>query len=252
MIYDAFALKIQDICRSRGIETLVHFTRIENINSILREGLIGRRNLELSGQDFLYNDEYRADNYPEAVSLSISFPNYQMFYRIREQRKTEGVNDSQWVVLLLDVKVLWELDCAFCQQNAASNAVRSIPLDERKKPEALKGMFDDFYDIKREDLLIPQNYTTHPQAEVLVFDQIPTQYIHVIHFWDATSLDNWRSNFNGTFSDKLTVKKEFFKPRSDYKLWQSNSSNDDGTSLVSEGDNEEHNVSDNVDDDIPF
>ena len=249
--FDSRPSQIRQICEERGIETLVHFTRIENLRSILQQGLIGRGFLEAQEQQFLWNDADRVDGHPEANCLSISFPNYQMFYSIREGMKLKEVNDSQWIVLLLDAKVLWELDCAFCQRNAASNAVRTIPLNERKKTEALKGMFDDFYDIKRQDLSIPQNYPTHPQAEVLVFDRIPTEYINAIHFWDATILKQWRSNYTGTFSNKFFVDRKYFDARSDFEVWRPKNFNDDGIPLsYFSDDNDEE--PDDFNDYIPF
>ena len=108
--------EIQQICKKRCITTLFHFTRIENLQSILHEGLIGRSILETRGKQFLWNDNDRSDCCPQATCLSISFPNYKMFWEIRKTKeKAEGIKDSQWVVLLLDAKVLWELDCAFCR-----------------------------------------------------------------------------------------------------------------------------------------
>ena len=125
--YQSRATQIQHFCMEHKITTLVHFTRIENLNSILQDGLLGRSILHERGQQFLLNDDYRADRCPEANCLSISFPNYQLFFRFRrERKKSEEVNDSQWVVLQLDAKILSELDCAFCQRNAASNPVHSI------------------------------------------------------------------------------------------------------------------------------
>ena len=199
--------QIHQICTERGITTLVHFTRVENLQSILQEGLIDRSLLEARRQQFLFNDPDRADGHKEAVCLSISFPNYQMFYSIRKRKKeTEGLDDAQWVILLLDVKVLWELDCAFCQENAARKAVSTTPLEVRKGPEGLKGMFGDFYDIRHQDLPIPNPYLTHPkdaypthpQAEVLVLDSIGIQYIKAIHFWNETTLEKWCPNYGNS------------------------------------------------------
>lgn len=240
--------QIQQFCEERGIKTLIHFTRIENLFTILQQGLIGRSHLEASKQPFLRNDHYRADRHPDANCLSISFPNYQMFYSIR---KSEKANDSQWVVLLLDAKLLWELDCAFCQRNAASNTVRTIPLDKKKKPEGLKGMFSDFYSIKRQDLNIPKNYPTHPQAEVLVFDKISPDYINVIHFSDATALKDWRSNYIGPFSDKLFTNRMYFTYRFDYEVWKRENFDDDGIPLPDANIDDDFELSD-IDNDIPF
>ena len=64
------AFQTQQICTERGITTLLHFTRLENLQSILREGLLGRSLLEARGQQFLFNDHDRVDGYKEASSLS--------------------------------------------------------------------------------------------------------------------------------------------------------------------------------------
>ena len=82
--------QIQQICDERNIETLVHFTRVENLSSILQNGLLSRKALEIleetRGQQFLFNDRKRKDGHKDAICLSISFPNYQMFYPIREDK----------------------------------------------------------------------------------------------------------------------------------------------------------------------
>ena len=228
--------QIQQICVERGIQTLCHFTRIENLKSILQRGLVGRSILEEIEIQFLWNDPNRYDRCPEANCLSISFPNYQMFYGIRERKKEiEGVNDSQWIVLLLDAKVLWELECAFCQLNAADNAVTNIPLEGRKRSEALKGMFADFYHIKHQDLSIPENYPTHPQAEILVFDTIPVEYIKKILFSNEAPLDQWLTDTK--FSDNELSEYEFytdkcsFSARRDYAKWRPKNFDGDGIPL---------------------
>ena len=233
------AFQIQQFCEERGITTLIHFTRIENLHSILQQGLLGRNFLETRGQQFLWNDSDRADGHKEAVCLSISFPNYQMFYRIRNRKKVEGVSDSQWVVLLLDVKMLWELDCAFCQNNAARKTISRTSLEDRKSPEALKGMFGDFYNIRHQDLQIPDPYLmhpkdaypTHPQAEVLVFDSIPVQFIKAIHFWDETTLEKCRNSYVESYSQTLSVNQQYFTYRKDYEVWRREKFDDDGIPL---------------------
>ena len=237
--------RIQQICEDRGVKTLVHFTRIENLSSILQQGLLGRSLLEKRGQQFLLNDNDRIDRHKEAVCLSISFPNYQMFYRLRTQKKApQAANDSQWVVLLLDAKVLWELECAFCQRNAAHKAVTSILLEDRKSPEALKGMFENFYNIKHQDLSIPQDYPTHPQAEVLVFDPIPGQYIKAIHFRNETDLQEWRYVNTVPYSQTLSANQQYFDAREDYEVWRSENFDNEGIPLS-------YTAEDNVDD-IPL
>ena len=227
---------IRRICTERSITTLFHFTRIENLCPILQEGLLGRSILETWEQQPLFNDSDRADGYKEAVCLSISFPNYKMFWPIRREiEKTEGVKDFQWIVLLLDAKVLWELDCAFCYTNAASGVVKSLlskeQIDEQKRPEALKNMFaTDYYDsirkirINRQNLQIPDNYTTDPQAEILVFDPIPTRYIEEIHFYEEIAREEWLSNTQEVYSQTFHSSREYFRGRHDWQFWKKETS----------------------------
>ena len=180
-----------------------------------------------------------------------------MFYSIREQKKNiQEAIDSQWIVLLLDVKVLWKLDCAFCQRNAAHKTVRSILLEDRQKPEALKGMFGDFYNIKHQDLSIPENYPTHPQAEVLVFDSIPAQYIKTIHFWNETALEQWRFNYAGTYFQTFSADRQYFHARVDYKIWRPTNFDNEGIPLSYDAENNVDDISLSVsindEDDISF
>lgn len=257
------ASQIQQFCEERGITTLCHFTRVENLQSILQEGLIGRSLLETHGQKFLFNDDDRIDGHKEAVCLSISFPNYKMFWNIRkEKEKTKGVKDSQWIVLLLDAKVLWELDCAFCQENAARTAVSATSLKNRKKPKALRGMFGDFYNIRHQDLPIPDPYLrhprdaypTHPQAEVLVLDPIPMRYIKAIYFWDAAAQKQWLPSSTGTTYETFCTNRQYFEPRRDYEVWKSENFKDGvPLSYIAKNNTDPSlSVSADDDDDIPF
>ena len=226
--------QIQRICQERGITTLVHFTRIENLLNILHAGLLDHQSLlEKHGQQFDPNDKQRLDGHKEAICLSISFPNYQLFSKFSWSDNDGQPNYSGWVVLLLDTKVLWELDCAFCQENAASNAVRYIPLEERKKPDALKGMFVDVCrDTKgnvyqRQSLQIPNDYPTHPQAEVLVFDQIQSNYIQEVHFYDESTLKQWCDNNPWINPERLLHNQQYFHYGRDQAVWQDDNLDDD-------------------------
>ncbi|MCS7032304.1 MAG: DUF4433 domain-containing protein, partial [Gloeomargarita sp. SKYG116] len=127
----------------------------------------------------------------------------------------------RWVVLVLDASVLWELDCAFCRENAASRSVTQIPLNERKRFSALEAMFGDLPNCRRQELNIPDNYPTHPQAEVLVFEPIPVSYIREIHFRDKADIMEPRVNFPELLSPMACCISElYFGPRQDWPFWR--------------------------------
>lgn len=70
---------IANRAKSLGIEYLVHFTRMENLNGILEYGLKTRQSLENEKVNFYFNDSTRFDNFTNTISLSVTSPNYQMF-----------------------------------------------------------------------------------------------------------------------------------------------------------------------------
>ncbi len=212
---------ISEFCSIKGIVNLIHFTRIENLKSILQHGLINRKELSRlpESERPIFNDQERFDGHIEAICLSVSFPNYQMFYKLNKDKPDD------WVVLLLDSSILWDLDCAFCQTNAASSKISSVPLEQRKTFEALKQMFTDEENVSREELGIPANFTTNPQAEVLVFDTIPVKYIRGVNFRSISAMKAWQNLNSYPENISLVASDTFFKPRSDWPKWQKSQEN---------------------------
>ena len=185
--------KIADIVQSRNIKYLVHFTQAENLPSIKNYGLMSRRDLEASALSFKFNDVQRFDGYPNSVSLSVTSTNYKMFWSLRKKNPS-----VKWAVILLDAYgILQNYDCAFQSTNAASNAMRNIPIAKRKTLEAFETMFYDDNVRKIRDL--KDNEPTDPQAEILCFDTISPKFFKEILF-------------DG----------ELFAPRHDYRYWKKN------------------------------
>lgn len=210
--------EIRKICEEIGIKTLVHFTHIQNLKSILQYGLIGRSKLQEMSLEFKHNDEMRLEGRPEAVCLSISFPNYKMFYKYRQKHA-----DNNWVVLLLKPSILWEFNCEFYIENAASNNARNSNLrGDRTQSSALREMFEDYGTIRRTNLQIPNNFTTHPQAEVLVFNKIHPCFIEKINFNNLQNVKEWIKLNPGNYSQTFREDRYYYSCRQDWELWQNN------------------------------
>lgn len=202
---------IEQIVVARGINTLFHFTQIENLDPILLHGLMTKTEVERAEFVAFENDQDRNDQ-TDAVCTTISWPNYKMWHPLKE-------NDlgTDWVLIALNASVLWERDCAFCKTNAASATVSCIPLDKRRTLAAFNGMFEDFEHKERTELEIPDNYSTNPQAEVLVMNGVPLEYINGVMFKSQILRDRCAAKYPKL---KTHLNGQYWYGRSDHRHWK--------------------------------
>lgn len=118
------------------------------------DALLSRQ--RLSGRQVLFTDAYRMDGMPDWLSLSVSFPNYKMFYR----KRVHDLPGLQWAVL-----VAWRQECLFVPGNAASAAYCCRSIQAYQGVNAFEAMFPHQGRWPH----LPSCYTTDPQAEVLVW-----------------------------------------------------------------------------------
>ncbi|WP_261134876.1 DUF4433 domain-containing protein [Bacillus sp. Marseille-Q3570] len=199
----------------RGIKYLVHFTRVDNLESIFTNGLIPVETLRRERfTNFFHNDEYRMDDCETANCLSIQFPNYRMFFKYRQQNPT-----VDWVVLGIKKEVLWKKDCAFCKENAASSNVLGIPLELRKGVGAFNGLYDEYPGKpSRSTLDIDPALPTHPQAEILVFDVIEPENIWGVAFENLYEKNKYSSLLPSNINCEVVGR--LFSYRKDYEYWR--------------------------------
>lgn len=205
------AKTIEQFVAERGIKSLLHFTRESNLSTILKYGLVTRERLTRSGKD-LCNDQHRIDG-TDAVCATISFPNYKMFWGLRQ-----GNPGVDWILLVVDPSVLWKTQVAFCTANAASNTVTKIPLDERMGLPAFRAMFNDYDDERtRDKLKLPDAYPTNPQAEVLLLEGVPLSLIKgalVLNNVQKNRLEAQHSGF------RVVADARAYRYRSDFEHWK--------------------------------
>jgi hypothetical protein len=193
------------------------------LKSILIHGLLGRDKLDqYNFQGYRANDEMRLDDQRGAVCISVTFPNYKMFFKYRNITGKDDKN--QWVVICLSESLLWELECKFYSTNAASNDAKESELNgSRKSVYDFKEMFGNLPDKSRKYLGIPDDYTTDPQAEILVLEPIPVKYIKSVDFFDEHTSNLWlatNEDYNKIPGLKFYYSDRFFKPRDDYSYWK--------------------------------
>lgn len=175
-------MSIQKVIEKRGIKFLVHFTRLENLDNILRNGIIPRSNMkdefikENSGK-YIYNDHHRLDGKCGYSCLSIGFPNHLMFYKLRIDNP-----NSKWAVIGLSTEILLNYDCLFYPCNAARGDVSHQDISNYQGAKAFDAMFQN-------DLNYPQDV----QAEVMVKGIIEPKYIRGCAFSEQEYVDKYKA-----------------------------------------------------------
>ena len=190
--------------KSRRIKFLVHFTRLDNLPSIAQNGLLTRKNLDKMSEKYFYNDGNRFDNLQNSLSLSVTFPNYKMFFKYKG-------HSTNWAVILLDAeKILANLPCAFHAANASCNSERYRKLKDRKTLDAFQRMFDEG---DRDGRNLKDNETTDPQAELICLANIPIEYFVGVVFENSERANEYKKFLPNI---PCRVDKSYFKPRHDW------------------------------------
>lgn len=177
----------------RRINELVHFTRVENIASILQHGIVPRDNLDELGINAIINDYDRLDGHMDASSISVSFPNNRMFYRYRNKDLS-----SLWAVISLEPKLLYDTSIKefyFFEHNAARSDVSRC---------SFEGMFGESKDDEPSDV----------EAEVLAFGVVSPKYIKKIYVNNQQAADYIKKHTN--FQNIEFNPKYFSYRRKDY------------------------------------
>ena len=174
-----------------GIPHLVHFTRCENLSSIFQYGLHSVASCRAKGIHAIRNDKIRLDGKLDGISLSMTFPNYRMFYKYRQMDVS-----TDWAVLILSSRILWEKECGFFKYNAADSRMRGPTGAQTMTAQALRDMYEGL-DKPREHWLRPYD-PSDPQAEVMVYEHIEPTFIETVAFETEDATDRWTNVLGGT------------------------------------------------------
>ena len=218
-------IKIKAILDRRKIRYCVHFTRMDNLNSILSNGLIPVSIQNKKGMDSLHNDEQRIDTHLDCTSCSVTFPNYKLFSKFSDY-KFPG---STWVMIVLSTDILLSPNNViyFCHTNAASVVPRCLDVKDLCTANSFESMFCETKTIKGEKIInraslqVDDCITTDPQAEILVSDIIEPEFIKGIYFQRQNHADSY---FKANGLDLLKkyeckIHPDFFSYEVGYMLW---------------------------------
>lgn len=176
---------IQSVVKDKDIPYLVHFTHVNNLPSILQNGFYPQaKKDDLHAGIAQINDTKRYDNKTDYSCFSIGFPNWRMFYKVRNNIA------GSWAVLLINSRILWEKECLFYATNAADNSVRFNDKSCHTGTTALESMYAFSKDYPRENFLKSFD-PTDDQAEVMIPGIIEQAYIQSIIFDNERLADSY-------------------------------------------------------------
>jgi len=173
--------KIKKKLHSRKIRHLVHFTRIENLESILKNGFLSREKLDRCNIKYINNDDDRWDGCKFSTCFSIEFPNYYLLNKFR----TERYPGSKWVVILLNIDKVFETknEKKFSHTNAAKWNITPSKCCEAFEQCFMQEIKENKKCQRREIQKYIKDYLpTDVQAEVLIDGLISTDCIEKIIF----------------------------------------------------------------------
>lgn len=200
--------EIMNYLHSRKVASLIHFSPICNLDSILKNGICSREYCETHNIKFQHSDEERFDNLKHLISLSISFPNYKMRFK-----KEKEIN-QHFIIIEIDPSIIKNFgikERRFCYTNASTKFGKF----DGPNLTHLQTMFP--WEELRKERNLPLYYTTDPQAEVLLKGPIPTKYIKKIHFDNNIDFSRYSEKYH---SPLFVEDRTFFKYREDYAYHQ--------------------------------
>lgn len=167
-------MSVYDVLVHHGVSRLCHFTKLQNLSHILgsAKGILATGQITLDSKNI--NDEVRADGALDYVCCSIEYPNSWYFGKAK-QRNVDTIFKT-WVIVLVDVKIVKLRDIKVSQGNAAKGCGAYVREGSDSTAEELFGEYVETYRGRRPEKML-DCCTTDGQAEVLVKDNIPRDYI---------------------------------------------------------------------------
>lgn len=189
----------------------MHFTRIENLPSVARRGLVPRAQIDLGIVRGVTNDAQRLDRRKGYNCLSVSFPNASMFYRFQRANTA-----ADWVILAITPKILSTHDVLFCWRNAASSEIASRSDDELSTLESFEGIFQDRagYPSRKKQKLRDCD-PTNVQAEILVRGVIAPKHFMGVYFPNKKVRDAYKPMIGG-LKTAITTRRGLYGTRDFY------------------------------------
>ena len=181
--HEEFKDFVATFLKERKLQFLYHFTNVDNVEMILKYGLMSRTLLSKNNIHYLKNDSSRMDKRNDMISMSVSFPNFYVLRNYIYKNSSNHYCVIEYNINLLNDKEQDEL--CFYKYNAARDNGNSPHGNERID---FVNMFSHFY-TKYSDYTnwingysqklsiregLPIQFPTHEQAEIMIKGKIDT------------------------------------------------------------------------------
>jgi hypothetical protein len=166
---------------------LFHFTHLDNLSSIGKHGLLAHGSLRDLGENPLRVDTRQISSNELGISLSVGHPNSRMMYQ-----KFGNFGDKHDAGNLVVLKLAFTLLCSLKFFAFPSNSKRfeGLSLDQLRQFYDFTGYSTLFQEgrpygrpnewISRRELGIHDFLPTDPQAELIVLDNIPNNFVREV------------------------------------------------------------------------
>lgn len=198
------AEQIREFVKQRNITNLCHFTTIDNLSGICREGgILSIRQLQNRKLCHHQIDEGRWDRKPNHICCSINSYNYKYMYHAKQKA-------DFWVLLFIKPDYLWKKNTLFCPINAATDCGAHI----KQGFTGLQSMYaDEVVDRsgRHTRQYLSDNYDYLPtcdQAEVMVHESISIEDISEIQINEIEHEERVR---NAGWQGNIYVNQKLFR-----------------------------------------
>ncbi len=156
---------------ARGVNRLCHFTKFQNLTHIIQTGILASSSIRQDTKNV--TDKERYDNELDYVCCSVQYPNSWFLNKAMQNNTDEIFKD--WVVLYVDLSILNCRTAKFCPCNASKDKGAYINGNMEEVESIFATSVPTFSRLRSSKMLA--SCPTDGQAEILIKDSIPREYI---------------------------------------------------------------------------
>lgn len=162
-----------EILVARGVNRLCHFTKLQSLTHIISSetGVLASSSIRQDMKNV--NDKERYDKELDYVCCSVQYPN--SWFLIKAKKNNTDKIFEDWVVLYVDLSILQFKTTKFCPGNASRGSGAFINSNMEDVESIFASSVPTFSHPRHPQMLA--SCPTDGQAEILIKDSIPREYI---------------------------------------------------------------------------